>query len=92
MKIVDIKKVENCFDGDFVFKYLFDAGWTHSEIIHMEMLGDLRYYQSFPRPMFQVTCSDGTVIKGVENDPECRIIFPRENPTSARKNFEARFG
>ncbi|MCL1917729.1 MAG: hypothetical protein FWG14_05370 [Peptococcaceae bacterium] len=92
MKIISSEKMENCFDGDFVFKYIFDAGWTREDIIRMEAWGSLRYYESFPRPMFQVTCSDGTIIKGVQNDPACRIIFPRATPAAARENFEARFG
>ena len=91
MKIIECEKMENCFEDEFVFKYLFDASWTEEIIQTMQALGTLRYYKSFPRPMFQVTCSDGTIIKGVERDTECRVIFPRAGSAAARKNFETRF-
>ena len=92
MKIVSREKAENCFDGEFVFKYIFDTGWTDEAIRMMETIGVLRYYESFPRPMFQVNCPDGTIIKGLQHGQECRIIFPRASPTAARERFETEFG
>ena len=92
MKITGCEKMENCFDSEFVFKYLFDANWTEEAIHTMEAFGTLRYYKSFPRPMFQVSCPDGAIIKGLEQDAECRVIFPRTNPAAAREDFETRFG
>ena len=85
--------MENCFEGDFVFKYVFDTAWTKEAIKNMEALGELRYYESFPRPMFQVKCSDGTIIKGVQGTGECRVIFPRNAPAAvkAKKCFEEAF-
>ena len=91
MKIIACEKMEHCFDSEFVFKYLFDASWTKETIQAMEAFGTLRYYSSFPRPMFQVNCPDGVIIKGLEQDAECRIIFPRTDPAAAREDFETRF-
>ena len=89
MKIIDCKKAENCLEGEFIFIYCFDEGWTEEYIRLMESFGVLRYYESFPRPMFQVKCSDGTVIKGLLAEKECRVIFPRSSPEPAKDNFEA---
>ena len=84
--------MENCLEGDFVFKYTFDEVWTKEAITNnMERLGQLRYYETFPRPMFQIKCSDGTIIKGVQGTGECRVIFPREDPEKARSHFEEAF-
>jgi len=91
MKIIECKKMENCFDGDFVFKYYFDTYWTKEYIKMMKAFGELRYYESFPKPMFQINCTDGTVIKGLQTEKECRIIFSRINPVSAQKSFETKF-
>jgi hypothetical protein len=91
MRIIGSEKMENCFDSEFVFKYFLDTGWTEETIQTMEALGTLRYYKSFPRPMFQVTCPDGSIIKGLERDAECRVIFSRMDPAASRKEFETRF-
>jgi hypothetical protein len=91
MKITSCEKAENCLDGEFIFKYCFDEVWTKESIRMMGSFGELRYYESFPIPMFQVNCPDGTVIKGLESENECRIIFPRPNPVSAKISFEDRF-
>jgi hypothetical protein len=83
--------MENCFDGEFVFKYSFNAKWTREAIMDLETLGRLRYYDSFPRPMFNVMFSDGTTMKGVEGTEECRLIFARDKPEAAKKHFEEIF-
>jgi hypothetical protein len=91
MKIIDCKKAENCLEGEFIYKYYFDTEWNKELIKSMEGFGLLRYYESFPKPMFQIGCPDGTIIKGLESEKECRIIFPRRDPAPAKENFEAQF-
>ena len=84
--------MENCLEGDFVFKYTFDKVWTKEAIINnMETIGQLRYYETFPKPMFQVKCSNGTIIKGVQGTDKCRVIFPRNDPEKAKSYFEEMF-
>ena len=88
MRITGSVKQDNCLASGFVYKYFFDEEWTRDAIQSMAALGDLRYYADFPRPMFQVNCSDGTVVKGVQNTNECRVIFSRDGPDAAVKRFE----
>ena len=91
MRIVTEEKLENCFESEFVFKYIFDRQWTKETIGNIGTLGELSYYATFPRPMFQVRCFDGTIIKGVQGTGECRVIFPRNNTVEAKKHFEEVF-
>ena len=91
MKIIAEEKMDNCFESDFVFKYTFDTLWTKKAIKNIGELGQLHYYKSFPKPMFRVRCLDGTIIKGVQGTGECRVIYPRETPTKAKKHFEELF-
>jgi len=91
MKIVSGQKLENCFDGDFVFGYVFNTKWTKDEVMALKAHGQLRYYDSFPRPMFSVRFPDGTIMKGVEGTPDCRLIFNRDEPETAKKLFEEIF-
>ena len=91
MRIINTERMANCFESEFVYKYFFDTGWTEEAILSMEALGHLRYYADFPRPMFQVQCPDGTIVKGVQSASECRVIFSRDGPDAAKKRFENRF-
>jgi len=91
MKIINCKKAENCLYGEYIYQYTLDTNWTKESIKRMGVFGTLHYYECFPKPMFQIYCPDGTVIKGLESEKKCRIIFPRREPLSAKEDFETRF-
>jgi hypothetical protein len=90
VKITGREKIENCVKGEFVYKYFFDSVWTKESILNMASLGGLKYYESFPRPMFKVVRPDGTIIKGVLSADKCRVIFPRSGADAAALKFETR--
>jgi ketosteroid isomerase-like protein len=83
--------LDNCFDEDFVFTYIFNLKWTKDEIMALKAHGQLKYYESFPKPMFNIRFPDGTVMKGVEGTEDCRLIFNRDEPETAKKYFEETF-
>jgi hypothetical protein len=82
--------MENCIDGDFVYQYDFDSRWTKDSIQALRELGQLKYYASFPKPMFQLICTDGTFVKGVQGLNECRVIYSKNVPDEAKRQFEKR--
>ena len=91
MKIVSREKIENCFEGDCAYKYMFDGIWTRDRIHALKALGQLLYYENYPRSMFQLICSDGSYIRGVEHTDECRVIYTSDEPDTVIKRFETRF-
>ena len=91
MKIIKRDNLENCFDSDFVVKYTFDSVWTKDAILGLKCLGQLKYYSSFPKPMFQLTCSGGIFVKGVQGLNECNIIYGRDDVEETNKLFEKHF-
>lgn len=91
MKITHCAKVEDCFDGSAIYQYRFDTGWTRSMIHLLEALGRLEYFGDFPRPLFRVTTRAGLMLKGVEGDPACRAIFPRDGRDAIKVEFERYF-
>jgi hypothetical protein len=91
VRITAKEKMENCFQHDFVFRYIFDAKWTKKTIQSMGTFGKLRYYESFPIPMFHVTFLDSTIIKGLQGEDECRVTFPRIGTAEAKNRFETTF-
>ena len=91
MKIINKEKKENCFDGDFVTQVNFDEEWTEEMIFRLEELGNLKYYASFPRPMFQLATPCGSFIKGIKGTCDCRIIYSKNSTVETRERFEDRF-
>jgi hypothetical protein len=90
MKLTGIEKMENCLSGEFVYKYFFDGEWKGDALKLIAALGTMKYYGDFPRPLFEIKCSDGTILKGVESAREFRVIFPRESGEPEREIFKKR--
>ncbi|MBN1346123.1 MAG: hypothetical protein JXQ73_25775 [Phycisphaerae bacterium] len=91
MRILEIKKVEDCFDGSSVYSYRFDVAWTRESIRRLDSLGELEYFPDFPRPFFRLLGSGGLQVKGVEGETSCRVIFPRKDMTEIKQAFEESF-
>jgi len=89
MKIIDSKRIEDCFDGSRVMRYFFDAPWTHEAILRLASLGKLDYFDDFPRPLFRVTTPDGGEIKGVEGESDCQVVYPVANREGIQARIEA---
>jgi hypothetical protein len=91
MRIIAKDILENCLDGDFVIQYTFDVIWSKDAIQALGALGQLKYYASFPKPMFQLTCPDGSFIKGVQGTSECRVIYARDMSEDDKMRLENSF-
>ncbi|MGQ9652162.1 MAG: hypothetical protein ACUVXJ_18855 [Phycisphaerae bacterium] len=91
MKIISIRKIEDCFDGSGVYGYVFDVPWTAETIELLRSLGPVDYFSDFPRPFFRLRTKCGCQVKGVEGDCECRAIYPRDEREVARHEFERLF-
>ncbi len=91
MQIINIKKVEDCFDGSSVYSYEFDVAWTYKQIQQLRVIGELSYYKDFPKPFFRVKTSGGMQIKGVEGENSCTVFFPQKGKEEIKRKFEIHF-
>ncbi len=91
MKILEVKKVEDCFDGSTIYGYSFDEKWTRETIFQLKAMGELDYFPDFPRPFFRVRGKDGLQIKGVEGEDNCRAIYPQKQKEVRKQEFENLF-
>ena len=91
MKIVNRKKVEDCFDGSSVFTYWFDNKWHKEAIEKLNSLGELQYFPEFPRPFFRLIGKKGFQVKGVEGENNCRVILPGAGKEEIKLEFESLF-
>ena len=92
MRIVAIKKVEDCFDGSTIYAYTFSHAWSRESILALDQLGQLDFYPDFPRPFFRVRVTGGCQVKGVEGEQTCVVIYPETNKEAIKRTFEAHFG
>lgn len=91
MRIVEVTKVEDCFDGSAVFRYCFDQPWSYQTIQALRVLGAVDYFPNFPRPFFRLRTGDGLQARGVEGERCCQVILPGKGRERAQAAFEENF-
>ncbi len=91
MKIVQMKKLEDCFDGSTIYEYQFDGLWTYERIRQLADLGELNYYKDFPKPFFKLNGHRGMQIKGVEGESSFTVFFPKSGKEEMQRVLERHF-
>lgn len=91
MKIIEVNKLEDCFDGSSTYCYAFDEAWTRDDIQHLLEFGPVDYFPDFPRPYFRLRGDGGWQLKGIEGEESCLAVFPRKRKEQCKKEFEERF-
>lgn len=79
MKIIEIKELENCFDGSFMKEATFDKNVEKNFIDYLQNYGELEYYGNFLRPFYKLSIPFKFIIKGIEGDNTVQVIFHRSN-------------
>ena len=91
MRIVETRKVEDCFNGSSLYRYSFDAVWNQASMLQLSDLGKLSYYPHFPRPFFRVRDSLGMEVKGIEGEDSCLVVLPGQEHAESKLRFETLF-
>lgn len=89
MKLLRKERLENCLPSAPEYRYEFSAPWSPETIRRLGELGQLDYYSHFPRPFFRVRLREGAVIRGVEGDACCRVMFAADDAL-LRQQFDTR--
>lgn len=92
MKLVNIKKLEDCIDGSMIFMYSFNEKIDETLMKKLGEKGKLEYFPDFPRPFFKIITTDGVQVKGIIGDDNFEVVFPRTNKQERKKNFETNLG
>jgi hypothetical protein len=91
VRIGEVTKLEDCFDGSAVVRYNFDQPWSREAIQTLKSLGELDYFPDFPRPFFRLRTGDGLQARGVEGERSCQVILPQRERERVRAAFEEKF-
>lgn len=89
MRLVDIRKEEDCFDGSRMFELVFDRPLPEEAIRSLGVLGILEYFSDFPRPFYRLTAGDRYLIKGVRDGETAKLHLFRGGIDSVRKEIES---
>lgn len=79
MKILEIKELENCFDGSFMKEATFDMIVEKKFIDYLGKYGELEYYGNFLRPFYKLSIPFKFILKGIEGNNTAQIVFYRSN-------------
>ncbi|MCG8699661.1 MAG: hypothetical protein MI922_16520 [Bacteroidales bacterium] len=86
MKILEIKHIEDCFDGTYIKELLFSSLITKDFILSISQNGKLTYFENFERPFFKIVYRSDFYIKGVEGNQTARILLHHEHDITYLKN------
>ena len=78
MKVVDIKDIEDCFDGSFIKELLLDDEMNKDFVKSLAELGELKYFADFSRPFFKLRVGKQAELKGVEGNRTLRVLLYSE--------------
>lgn len=87
MKIVEVRDVEDCFDGSFVKEVLFNDIITSDFINYLCKEGEFQYHKSFARPFFKIDNPGKYIVMGVEGNKTVKIVLYRKNIDESLKYF-----
>jgi hypothetical protein len=88
MKLLNIKKLEDCIDGSIIFMYSFNEKIDETFMKKLGEKENLQYYPEFPRPFFKIITADGIQLKGIIGEDNFEVLFPKTNKQERKKKFE----
>ncbi len=79
MKIIDVRHIEDCFDGSYMYEVLFDTDVEPSYIEALGIEGQLQYHRNFARPFFKAVFEGRFTLKGVQGNRTVRVLVYDRN-------------
>ena len=88
MKLIDVRKVEDCFDGSLRLEYRFDGEIAEPFMRGLANGSRLDYFPDFPKPFFKIFREDGLQIKGILGGADFEAFFPNRQKEEIKRNFD----
>lgn len=92
MDLVEVRELEDCFDGGLKLEYRFSAPIGDEFMRGLAADSRLDFFPEFPRPFFKIFHGNGIQLKGVLGDSCIEAYFPRADMEKIRSQFEAQIG
>lgn len=88
MKVLDVKHVEDCFDGSLIKELLLSTEISKEMIYLLGKNGDVQYFPNFAKPFFKIRVNREYDIKGIEGNRSIRIHLKNPKKYSLDKFIE----
>jgi hypothetical protein len=86
VRIIETRRIEDCFDGSTVQDCLLDGPMTDEAVRRLGALGHLQYFTQFPRPLFVVNDPLRLKVKGLIGNTSLRcVVYTRDVPEAIRR-------
>ena len=79
MQILEIKHIEDCFNGTYIKEILFNKTVEKEFIYYLAEYGKLSYFKNFARPFYKIIFRDNFYIKGVQGNNTARMLLCDDN-------------
>jgi hypothetical protein len=79
-RVIAIRHVEDCFDGDFIKEFELDSPLNESIMRRLTHDAKLQYFPDFPKPYFRIDRRGVCTIQGVIGKTTFRVTFTRSGP------------
>jgi len=89
MKLIEVRKVEDCFDGGLRLEYRFDGEIAEPLMRGLATGARLDYFPDFPKPFFKIIRRDGVQIKGILGTADIEVFLPRLQKEEMNRIFDA---
>lgn len=73
MEIIEIKHVEDCFDGSLIKELRISKEITKEFIYAVAGGGDIQYFAHFAKPFFKIRIPNRFDLKGIQGNTTMRI-------------------
>lgn len=89
MEVVEVKHVEDCFDGSLIKELLLSHEISSELIFALGKKRDVQYFAHFARPFFKIRVPGVFDLKGIEGNRTMRIHLknPKEYSLDDFINF-----
>lgn len=88
MELIDIRKLEDCFDGGLKLEYRFSGPVSDTFMRQLASGARLDFFPEFPKPFFKIFRTDGVQLKGILGAPDIEAYFPRTDSDRIQDGFE----
>jgi hypothetical protein len=73
MKVVEIRNVEDCFDGSSIKELRLSDNISKPQIYALAKEGDIQYFAHFSKPFYKIRVSGLYDAKGIEGNDTMRV-------------------
>lgn len=88
MKVIEVKHVEDCFDGSLIKELLLSDAMTRQFIYNLGENDTMQYFSHFARPFFKIRRNGIYDIKGIEGNNTMRVHLKKPDEYSLNEFIE----